>query len=177
MTRGFRPMKDVGKPVFNMLNEMRDPLKFIYSTDDIQGIRKVLGNIAKTSAAKNFGRGTEDRAAALEATNMIDDFMANLKPPDIASNAGSLGNFLDLMKNARGNYAASMRSGTIDDMLDRATRQAAKSGKGANIDNATRQRIDSIINNPKLRMQYTTQELDAMREIVQGTFEIGRAHV
>lgn len=163
--RGFRPMKGLGKQTFKMLEELQAP-RPSFNTDDIKSVRTALGNIAKANVVAN----NPERAAAIEAVNMIDDYMAKLGTKDVVANAHNLPALKQTMEAARGNYAASMRSATLEEMVDKATRRAARTGSGTNIDNTTRQNIDAIINNPKKRMQYTTQELDAMREVVNGTF-------
>jgi len=70
---------------------------------------------------------------------------------------------------ARGNWSAKKRAETIQDALEKAERQAGSAHSGANTDNAIRQQIKSIRNNPKKSRGYTEEELAKMDEIIHGS--------
>src|SRR5262249_35913868 len=65
--------------------------------------------------------------------------------------------------------AAMKRGETIEGKLDAANQQTGRAGSGANINNATRQQISQVLRSPKLRRGFSTEELDAMRQLVMGT--------
>lgn len=137
---------------------------------DIDSIRQNLGHIARQVDAN--GHRTSDAGAASHAIEMLDNSMLGLGANDIASGTHLLPDMLSELNNARGNYAAYMRSDVIDRAIDRAQRQAAASGTGANIDNVIRQRFNSILNNPRLAQRYTDNELAMIREVAEGN--VGR---
>lgn len=58
------------------------------------------------------------------------------------------------------------KAGAVEKALDKAQRQAQKSGSGGNIENATRQRLDALIDKTK---GLTPQEEAAFRKVVAGT--------
>ena len=137
--------------------------KEVVSTlSDILATRKVLGSIASDP--------TEKKAAAI-AIGKIDTYIRNLANdrPAIFGNQGSEAARL-LGKNgiAPGNYAAAKRSELISEAMIKAERQAASAGSGSNIDNATRQQIKSILNNPKKSRGYSPDEIAAMELINRG---------
>src|SRR6185437_7641069 len=75
-----------------------------------------------------------------------------------------------IWSDARGNYAAALRSERLSTAVEKAELQAGGANSGQNIDNATRQQIKSILNSPKSRRGYSGEELRQMQRIVQGTF-------
>jgi hypothetical protein len=53
--------------------------------------------------------------------------------------------------------------------MTRADRQAAKSGAGSNIENSMRQKIATLLDNPKRTVGFSDAEKAAMESIVRGT--------
>ena len=114
---------------------------------DLHGIRRALGQVASSPD------GTE-RMAATRALKKLDGMLTNVSPE---------------LKEAIGNYAAAKRSDTITAKLDRADLNAGSANSGQNLDNAIRQQIKTILNNPKARRGYNAEELAQMEKIVRGT--------
>jgi hypothetical protein len=77
----------------------------------------------------------------------------------------------NLIKTAREANKVFRTSEKVMTKLDRAERQAAKTGKGTNQDNALRQKTDELINENKGRefKKYPKDVQDKMTEIVMGT--------
>lgn len=73
-----------------------------------------------------------------------------------------------VQKDARGNYAAAMRSRSFAGKQDQAELSAAASNSGANTDNALRQRVRDVLKSPKASAGYSDEELAAMRRFVIG---------
>lgn len=161
---GFRALNQ--PKTFSAIDELKNPNQTSavasgapIAVADIDSVRKVLSRLSADPAEK---------AAASRAMGHIDDFLSNLKQPDlIAGDAAKASGILD---EARGNYAASMRSDTVAKQLARAQLNADSAGAGANIDNATRQSIKSILINPKKLMGYSPDEIAQMQKIVGGTY-------
>lgn len=74
-----------------------------------------------------------------------------------------------LIKNARGDSAAAFRSDRITTAEDAANLRSAAANSGENIGNTLRQRVATLLLNPKTARGYSPDELDALRQIVQGT--------
>lgn len=73
------------------------------------------------------------------------------------------------LADARGNYAAGKRSDKLTGLDEAAELRAAASHSGQNGDNAARQRIASLLLNPKQAAGYSSEELAALEEVVRGT--------
>ena len=72
------------------------------------------------------------------------------------------------VKKGRDLYGRYKRADLIETLTDQAARRAARTGSGGNVENTTRQNIDKILNNPKLRAGFSQADLDLMRKIVEG---------
>lgn len=78
--------------------------------------------------------------------------------------------------NANANYAAAQRSNALTGelsradtgVIERAENQAAAGGSGQNLDNAIRQRTRSIIQDPSAVAGFSTPEIEALRNVVNG---------
>lgn len=148
---------------FHLVEELRNPLNKPNPQeilmDDLESVRSALGKVRP-----------EERDAANQARRMIDDFQANLQPADVLRGHRHLPAMRAELEEGRGNYAASKRIERVEDAEDRADRAAAASGSGANINNTTRQKMNTILNSPRLRRGFSPDELAQMRRIVNGTF-------
>lgn len=130
---------------------------------DVEGIRKLLGKAGGDLAEKD---------AVRTAIGHLDDFFHGISPDDVLHGDAQIAS--KLLNEARGDYAAFKRSGMIDDALAKAELQASSAGSGSNIDNAIRQQIKSIVNNPKKLRGFSAEEVEQMRAIVKGS-KIGNA--
>jgi hypothetical protein len=135
---------------------------------DIEGVRQSL-NMVREEVHPHTGRPTADARAAGIAIDKIDDFLGdptNAVPwhQNIAQQAA------DFANEGRGNWAAMSRAQQIERATNAAELQAASTGSGANIDNATRQKIRAILTNPKRQRGFSQDELGQMDQIVRGTF-------
>lgn len=84
---------------------------------------------------------------------------------DFISRVGTLGD--PIMKQARSLNSQWRKAELIDDAVIRATRRAASTGSGGNVDNAIRQNIRSILDNPKKIRGFTKQEKEALERVVK----------
>lgn len=137
--QGFRPTSANAQGTFASVDELRTKGRAA-SVDDIDSARKSLGQTAKQRDA--MGQPTPDAAAAQKAIRAIDDYLANINPVDVLS--GNAQAAQAKLLEARGNYSAGKRASEIDFRLNKAERQAAKSGSGMNLENARRQKIDQV---------------------------------
>lgn len=168
-----------------VLNKLSNPPEG--STASITGLdaaRKALGRIGG-----NFTNPTEQEAARRSIAS-LDKFIQNAgqAPPmagaatpgatsaiDGAGASGSLAvptaesEAARLIREARGNSAAAFRSDRITGAEDAAELRAAATNSGQNIGNALRQRLASLLTDPKKSRGFSQDELDSIRQVVQGT--------
>ncbi len=131
---------------FRAVDELLSPVGNNHTIGDIDGVRRALNKAAADPV---------ERDAARRAIAQIDDTMANLDPADVAVNPQN---------------APLVAQEAIENATDAASLQAASTGSGANIDNATRQKFRAILTNPKKARGYSDAEKAQMRQIVEGTF-------
>lgn len=161
-----------------ILNDLANPPDGSFAT--ITGLDSARRALNKISGDRT------DQAAARQGVAAIDDFIqkAGTAPPmagpptaagEGAPNLSGLNGLTPeaeaarLIQQARGNAAAAFRSDRITGAEDAAERQAAVANSGHNIGNALRQRLNSILNNPQQSRGFSQDELDAIRQVVEGT--------
>lgn len=164
LKRGFRPKQASGT-----FQEIRDlvPPQGVQSVNaaDLHSARKSLGIYAREVDA--VGKPTAEAAAAAIAKDHLNNFLPNIQQSDVVAGNAQLA--AELMKEADANWGAAKRGEKVDLQLTRADRQAAKSGSGTNIENAMRQKIASMLDNPARSVGYSDAEKAAMEKIVRGS--------
>jgi hypothetical protein len=130
----------------------------------IKTMRELTGDVAMSQRPKErlLGRMMRDK---------LDDLVAGIKDTDVIVKNPNIkvDDAIAAIPKARELWAQMRRSETITDALTRAERAANKSGSGGNIDNAIRQKISSILDNPKRVAGFSDAEKRAMQDIVDGT--------
>lgn len=157
--KGFREL--TAPQTYGLVKELETPLGATGRVADIQSVRTALGKVAG-----NFNNPTE-QAAANKAIRGIDDYLANLKPFDVAK--GDAKSAAAILNDAKGNYAAKMRLTKLDNAEYRAELNAASAHSGGNINNATRQALKSILISPSKRRGFSAEEIAQMEKVVKGT--------
>jgi hypothetical protein len=157
---GYRPRNTPA--VFDALDELRNHPYATHDISDIDSVRKVL-NVAR--------KDPKERDAARRAINQIDGYLSDLgkNPQDVAVNPHFAAQVGEEAKTARANYAAGKRSEDVDEALEQAERQAARSGAGHNINNAIRQRLSALRNNKKKMMGWSDDEKAELDSVINGT--------
>jgi muramidase (phage lysozyme) len=117
----------------------------------MHAFRRAIGKVAGSA-------DETERAAAVAIRERFDELLGTLPGND------------ETLKPALGNYAAAKRSEQVTGAAEKADLQAASTGSGANIDNAMRQQIKALLNNPKKLRGFSGEEISQMRQVVQGTF-------
>lgn len=112
------------------------------------------------------GNKSNDRALGL-ITAAIDDLVNNPAAGDVLT--GNAGAGAAALTEARDLARRGIKADEIDAAVVRAGRRAASTGKGGNIDNATRQNIRAILDRPGGPRGYTPDEIAAMEKVVYGT--------
>lgn len=165
---------------FKILSKLNEPPEGSFVTvSGIDAARRALGH-----AAADFANPTE-QLAARQAMERLDEFLmggnaagsvARTASPEGASLqiAGPGGDpaaekVAQLIRDARGNYAAAKRSERLTGAQDRAELNAAVANSGQNIDNQLRQRMRDILTRPKEARGYSKEELGQIEQIARGT--------
>jgi hypothetical protein len=137
------------------------------SVTDLDNIRQLLGGLAKEKDA--VGMPTRQAAAALRAMGHIDDFIPNLKQPDLLAGNSLKAN--EVLQNARGNWGAAKRSEQVQTLLSNAEINAASANSGGNIQNTVKQAFKPLLkNNGAKAVGYNDAEMAALNKIVRGTW-------
>lgn len=142
---------------------------------NLSTVRKNLGRIAGET---NEGRPTPDAHAASVALEHLRNYTENI--PAAHAMAGDPAAYVAAIRQANGDYAAAMRSRTIDTKLTRAENNAA-GGIHTSPDNQIKSQLRQILNNPKQQRGFSQEELAAMDRINRGTVasnslrQVGRA--
>jgi hypothetical protein len=129
---------------------------------NIDTARQALGHIAG-----DHSYSATDRKAAEIGKRHIDEYLSSVAAPDVL--AGDAASAAKSLKDAQGNYAAKMRSEQITGAQDIAEGNAAAANSGRNIDNAYRQRFNSILKSDKQSYGFSPEELARMESIRNGT--------
>lgn len=161
---GFRPLNE--PKAFGVVHELAVP-KGVASVNlsDLDSVHKALGRVSRGVDA--VGRPTSDAAAAGRAIAHLDDFLDNLKQPDLV--AGDVSRALPILNDARANWGAAMRAQDLGVRLTRAERQAAKAGSGANIQNAIKQKVSAVLDVPQRSAGYSAAEKAQAERVVRGS--------
>lgn len=122
---------------------------------EIDVLRKIAGAPA-SDMANNL-----DRSLGVRAIEGIDDFVNNLTPDQVAS--GNAENLPEMVKTARSLWSKMLKSGLIDDAIEKSKNY--QSGEASGLAN----RFRTILNSDKLSRGFTDAEKAAMRRVINGT--------
>lgn len=168
---GFRA-RNVGG-TFGAVDELRDVARQGAASGpaptaaDVNSVRRSL-RVTQQGAANPMSPNHAEYGAAGRAISMIDDYMASLQAPDVLSGDAQAAS--SALNSARGDYAAASRAQRLDEAQYRAENNAGAANSGQNVNNAMRQQLKTILNNPAQRRGYSPDEIDQMERIVRGTF-------
>jgi hypothetical protein len=137
---------------YSALRRLSNPVGASPNATEVYSVREELNHVVRDHP-HGFPNAS-DGAAAARAIERIDEYLDNLP------------GFGDTAQRARGNYRAGMQSERLTEAQRRGELNAASSGSGANLDNATRQRIKALLLNQKIAK--TPQEAEMMEAIVRG---------
>lgn len=156
---GFHPANEPGAAT--VLREMQKLSGKNVTLKGLDTIRKIASN--------GFQPGNQSNNALLtQAIKRIDDFVENAGGDAVmmGSNAKSAGK---IIADARKLWGRASKLERAEQLVDKAGRRAAASGSGGNVENATRQNVNRMLDNPRLSRGMTPDELAAARKVVEGT--------
>ena len=122
-------------------------------------IRRVAQNAARDGSPSQ-------RAAANQIIDHIDNFLENLQPNDVVT--GNAPAAVDALSTARSLWSRLRKSEMIDQAFYKAENRAASTGTGGNEENAIRQNIRQILDNPKKARSFSKDERALMERVVRG---------
>lgn len=108
----------------------------------------------------------DERRIASLMIEGIDDYVSGLSHADIA--AGDPLKAVTELNKARDLWSRYRKTDMIEEAVTKATRRAASTGSGGNVDNAIRQNIRAILDNPKKIRGFTKEERELMESVVKG---------
>lgn len=107
----------------------------------------------------------DDARLGRDMLSNFDEFLDATPPAVGGENVAAV----NAVKEARALNKRLSKSELVANALDRAERRAAVTGSGGNVENATRQKINAIIDNKRLSRQFSKDELAMMDKIARGT--------
>lgn len=143
-----------------VLDELDDAAKSNHRLKDVDVIRRIAQGAYKPGDKAN-------NAMMTQIINAIDDGLNTVKPSEIVMGNAKRG--VQALNEARKAAATEAKINTITSQLSKAENQASRTYSGTNLDNAIRQKISSLLDNPARTRGFTKDELAALQEIVDGT--------
>lgn len=123
-------------------------------------LRRVASNAAKSP-------DPSEQALASKIIDKIDEFIGNLGPDDVLQ--GNADEGIAALTRARGLWSTLRKSEMIDNAVNSAELKAASTNSGGNTQNAIRQALRAILDNPKKSRGFTGEEKQALEDIIRGT--------
>lgn len=175
---------ELAPQTFSILKKLSSPPEdSTISILSLDAARKALNRVAG-----NYANPTEQEAAR-RVIERLDDFIqrggesapmagaapapgagaAYLPGPRGATEATPEARAAELIKNARGNAAANFRSDRLTGVEDAAELRSSAANSGRNLGNTLRQRLASLLLDPRKSRGFSKDEVDAIRQVVEGT--------
>jgi hypothetical protein len=144
-----------------ILDDLRTPVNGVAHTiEDLQTARQQLSTIAG-----NFTNPTE-QAAASRAIENITNYIGRM--PQSHLTRGNAATATETWNNARNNYASARTAERVNQKLINGELQAASSNSGANVGNAQRQKLRTLLTSPKQGRGLTEAEGGLIESTVRG---------
>lgn len=153
---------ELAPKTFSILSKLESPPEgSVAPLAGLEAARRTFAN-----AAKDFSNPTEQHAAK-RIIEGLDRFIEVGDPTTVA--AGPAAAAGGVSARARANYAAAKRSDRLTGLEENAERRAEASNSGQNIDNTIRQRVASILENPKRKAGFDGGEIADLEKVSRGT--------
>lgn len=123
-----------------------------------------LNSLRKVASNGYIPGNKSNNKAVSEIINAIDDLVTNPKTSEVL--AGDTQAASQALKTARDLWSRLSKAEQVAYAIQKAELRAASTGSGGNVDNATRQNLRRILENPR---GFTKAEQDALRKVVTGT--------
>lgn len=134
---------------------------------DLQGQNVTLTGLdtVRKIASNGFIPGNKpNNLAVSKVIGAIDDVVGNAGADDVLMGDGQAG--AQALNEARSLSSTILKSNRVEDAVNKADLRAASTGSGGNVDNATRQNLRRLLENPR---GFTPDEQQALTTAVRGT--------
>jgi hypothetical protein len=159
-------LAELAPKTFSVLSKIREVPKLDEGETALSPLKSLVAfrrSLQKSS--QDFTNPTEQEAST-RAINALDDFIVASDPSSVVAGPATAAS--KLVGDARGDFAADFRSRRVTDALDQSELDAAAAGSGLNLDNRTRQVLNSILKSDKKSSGYSPEEIAALEGIVKG---------
>lgn len=146
--------------IHTILNEMERLANTNTTYKGLDTLRKITSQVANST-------DPAERAMATRIIGRLDDYMANLPADDVIT--GNARQAAEGIRQGRDNWARMRRSDMVDTARIKAERRAESTGTGGNLDNAIRQNVRALLDNPKRSRGMTPAEIEMAERVVRGT--------
>lgn len=143
-----------------LLNRLQGAGQNNITAEGVDIIRKIAGNVARDG-------NPSERTIAGELVGRLDDMMDNLNQGDVVQGNGPQA--AQAFSRARELWRTYRKSELLDNLLVKGEDQALSTNSGGNVQNAIRQKLRSILDNPRTSRLFTEEERTAIRQVVRGT--------
>lgn len=113
-----------------------------------------------------------ERRLGMAMKDSIDNHLSQLRPEDVTGTNRPeevVSSLMDAREKANRIHKSQVFEAEDTGVISKGLRRAATTGTGGNEVNAIRQNVRRVLENPKLRRGYSPDELQAMRDIADGT--------
>jgi len=125
---------------------------------------KGLDSLRKVASNGFIPGNKSNNKVVSDIISVIDDLVANPAANDVLMGNAQQG--AEALKTAREMWSRLSKSERLTDAVSKAELRAASTGSGGNADNAIRQNVRRLVENPR---GFTQPEQDALRKVVEGT--------
>ncbi|MDH4991297.1 hypothetical protein QEZ48_10730 [Aquamicrobium lusatiense] len=135
--------------------------------DDLAGQNFTLTGLDSLRKVASNGYITGNRSnnkAISDIVNAIDDLVTSPRATDVLTGDTKLAS--EALSTAREMWSRLSKAERVSDAIGRAELRASSTGSGGNVDNAIRQNLRRILENPR---GFTQAEQDALRKVVSGS--------
>jgi hypothetical protein len=171
--------------VTGLTNDLKDQFaKFGYHPELQPGAKVALGELDRLAQNGNVNLTGLDTARKLASNayipgnksnnalvskviSGIDDMAANVGPANVVT--GNAPEAAATLADARSLWGKSAKMDTVDFLKQKAENRAASTGSGGNVENATRQNLRQLLDNPAKARGFTPDELAQVKTVVGGT--------
>ena len=156
---GYDPALQPG--IAAVVNRLEKASEGNISLKGIDLIRRVAGNAGKDPM------NASQRELSRRVIDHIDNYVDDIPSDDVLMGNAEYG--AKALKEARGFWSQLRKSEMVDIAALKAERRAASTGAGGNADNALRQNIRGLLDNPRTSRGMTAAEKQAAERVVRGT--------
>jgi hypothetical protein len=150
-----------------LLEDLKTPVNgATHKIEDLETTRQRLGDLAG-----NFSNPVEQKAAS-QAIKALDNYSATIPQSHLLAGDANLAN--GILTEARANYASAKTAEKVAEKLRNADLQAGSTYSGGNLNNATRQKLRTLLTSKTQGRGLTSDELQTIEDTVRGS-KVGNA--